>query len=473
VLSGEADLTLKDSDQIFIFNNNTLKQNPYIYVEGDALNKPIKIQYYKGLTLQDLFNTVVFKTESEKDIKIDDKTDKTDKKVRYRVKPDKSYIKIDRQSASKREVFVVNLMESDKLFELEPFDAVSIYDYYTTHPLKTISIAGEVSIADVYPFSEGMTFKDLIDLSGGLTEKAYRDSFELTRFKIVNGERVREIEKFNLDTLYNSDFKLEPYDEIKIFTIPKWSKQRVVELKGQFKFPGTYTIEPGEKLADTIARAGGFTDEAFINGAVFTRESLKEQQSQEMKKSISKLKQKAMYNTNSGEQFGELAQKKQNLLDFTNQLAAEAEKYVPIGRITINLDHEKYTSKFSNIVLQDKDSVYVPVYNDTIFISGQVLNQITAIYNPSLSLSDYINQAGGVDEMADTDSIYVVRANGAAIRAGSGFFMSSSVNIEPGDTIIVPMKLDFISGWQMIKDATQVLYQIGLSTAAWVAISKN
>ena len=52
----------------------------------------------------------------------------------------------------------------------------------------------------------------------------------------------------------------------------------MVELQGEFKYPGFYNIRKHEKISEVIRRAGGFTDLAYAHGAFFTRISVAEQQ---------------------------------------------------------------------------------------------------------------------------------------------------------------------------------------------------
>ena len=51
-----------------------------------------------------------------------------------------------------------------------------------------------------------------------------------------------------------------------------------VVISGEVLYPGEYLISKDDRLADIIIRAGGFTNNAFLKGAVFTRDKVKEQQ---------------------------------------------------------------------------------------------------------------------------------------------------------------------------------------------------
>ncbi len=71
---------------------------------------------------------------------------------------------------------------------------------------------------------------------------------------------------------------LEPGDVVTIFSqadikVPQTQRTKFVRLEGEFKQAGIYSALPGETLRQLVARAGGFTPEAYLFGSNFTRES--------------------------------------------------------------------------------------------------------------------------------------------------------------------------------------------------------
>ena len=57
------------------------------------------------------------------------------------------------------------------------------------------------------------------------------------------------------------------------------------------RFPGEYPIARGETLRSVIARAGGLTPLAFPQGSVFTRETLKERERQQIEMLADRMRQ--------------------------------------------------------------------------------------------------------------------------------------------------------------------------------------
>ena len=65
------------------------------------------------------------------------------------------------------------------------------------------------------------------------------------------------------------------------------------------------------------------------------------------------------------------------------------------------------------------------------------------------------------------ERIYVAKANGRVfLPRKSGWFHRNDVNIEAGDTVVVPMDADRIKSLTLWTSATQIFYQIALGAAA-------
>jgi protein involved in polysaccharide export with SLBB domain len=93
-----------------------------------------------------------------------------------------------------------------------------------------------------------------------------------------------------------------------------------------------------------------------------------------------------------------------------------------------------------------------------------------------MSVEAYLEMAGGASEYADEDAIFVVRANGAVEGVGRSGFLSFGrrrVSLEPGDRIVVPLKYDYIRGFDLTRDIVQIVYQSGIGLAAVVGLFRN
>src|SRR5579883_1803357 len=154
-------------------------------------------------------------------------------------------------------------------------------------PEQVVSVEGRVNVPGQYPLEPGMKVADLIRAGGGLADAAYAGRAELTRYVVVTGG-TRRTELINIDLAAAlsgnpaDDIKLEPYDVLSVKEVSQWANQESVTLAGEVRFPGTYTIQPGETLKSVIERAGGLTQYAFPQGAVFTRVELRQREQQQM-----------------------------------------------------------------------------------------------------------------------------------------------------------------------------------------------
>lgn len=467
ILNNKKDIKLEKNDEIYIFSNSEFKKSNYIYVDGKIVESSKKYHYFDGLTLNDVYNFVDFKSEAyvNKDDNICDVKDYNTCK-RIALKESKK-VKIIRITSNDTKVFMLNL-DTDKNFLIKPFDKIEFFNKFDMEDERYAVINGEVNFPNKYKINENTTINDIIAISGGLTSKVYFDIFEVTRYKVVDGIREQKLISMSLKNALAKHFKINRYDEITIFKIPNWNETRIITIKGEVKFPGKYIVQKGDRISDIIKRVGGYTAEAFVDGAFFARESIKILKKEQLEKSIKKLKQNISYLATSPLGNGENAQSRQMLINTLDNIILDMASIEPKGRISIKLmaDLDKFNDSYYNIVLEDKDFIYIPSKNDTISVIGEVLNQNTVIFIPDETVDTYIEKAGGLTEKADIDNIYIVHANGVAEKASLGGIFYSASDIKTADTIIVPMKIELQSNMQVAKDISSILYQFAVTAAS-------
>jgi hypothetical protein len=123
------------------------------------------------------------------------------------------------------------------------------------------------------------------------------------------------------------------------------------------------------------------------------------------------------------------------------------------------------------------DKLDIPQSIGAVAVLGEVYNQTTLLHLPGKELSYYLNQAGGPTGDADSGEMYVVRADGSVYsrqQASFGFHWDTeqknwsfggfnSLQMQAGDTIVVPKELDKNAWLRTIKDITTIISQIALS----------
>ncbi len=440
ILDGKSDFTLQNRDEIYIFNRLDTGENPFVTIFGSPLMQSGKFLFNEGMTLIDLINQAGVKSPYDK---------KKVKVVQYSTKD------------MKPKVSIIDI-EKNPNFLLKERDEVTLFDFYDTHPLNSAIIAGEVVNPGEHVVSEGMVLSTFIDSAGGLSETAYPKECEIIRYHLENGERKKKI--FNIKLEDASKFLVQKHDEINIKRIPYWGERKVVTIMGEVKFPGEYVIHSGEKLDSVIKRAGGFTEEAFLYGAVFSRESIAKMQQRSLRKSLAQLKEQIILTS--------LKEKDINMdsgIKAVESLIKEAETTTLLGRISINLEPElkNFKNSESNLVLKNGDKLVIPSFNDTILVSGEVMSP-TAMTHMGNDINDYIAKSGGLTDVADIDHIYVIHANGEAEKAsiGSYLFSSNHVDVKKGDVIVVPKKLVFDTNMDIAGNIADIFYKLTLTVAS-------
>lgn len=142
----------------------------------------------------------------------------------------------------------------------------------------------------------------------------------------------------------------------------------------------------------------------------------------------------------------------------------------PIGRLVIDLPDILKGEKEFDVLLENQDKLYIPPQRRVISVVGEVQFSAAHQFSGKLGLEDYLNKSGGTKRQADTDRIYVIRANGSVMLPNNSYWFSRDTeSLEPGDTIVVPIDTDYQDSLSAWTSATQILYQIGV---AWNAIQK-
>lgn len=332
---------------------------------------------------------------------------------------------------------------------------------------KIIEVTGAVKYPGVYPLTENTNFEKLIAAAGGFAEQAFLYSAELSRSEKVKQDFVVQHYSFSPNEILSGEdvLDIKAQDHIVIKTQPNWQRGNSVELQGEVVFPGTYTFQRGETIQDLIERAGGLTQFAYAQGAVFSRESLRRQEEERLKLLNLQLKQ----------EIGNLALRRQNSsATYTTSpteamtIADELASTEAIGRLVINLPEALAGNSDADIIVEKGDKLYVPARQPIVSVMGEVQFSSNHTFTPGMTIEDYISSAGGTKKQADTDRIYVVRADGSVMLPNNSFWFSRKSNpLEPGDTIIVPLDTDYLDGLSTLTSATQILYQIGV---AWSAV---
>jgi polysaccharide export outer membrane protein len=330
-------------------------------------------------------------------------------------------------------------------------------------PIQLIEVDGEVQFPGVYPLAINGKVKDLVAAAGGVKESAYLARAEITRNQL-EGIEIRKISKNIIlaDALKGREQEnilLHSKDRLNIHKIPSWSENHVIELRGEFVFPGKYTIRRGDTLSDIITKAGGLTQFAYAQGSVFSREKLKEIELQNLIKLTSDLRtemaSKSLSDSSSSLSYEDI----QSLL---NDLG----KVEPVGRLVIELPKVIAKNDY-DVLLEGGDVLYVPVKHNSVNVIGQVQVTSSHIYDNTLDAEDYISLSGGMKKRADDDRVYIIAANGSIKMLSAGNWFSGNEKVmKPGDTVVVPLDSEYMNNLTLWSTATQIIYNTAVAFAA-------
>jgi protein involved in polysaccharide export with SLBB domain len=343
-------------------------------------------------------------------------------------------------------------------------------------PQQVVSIDGRVNVPGQYPLEPGMRISDLIRAGGGLADAAYAGKAELTRYVVTQGG-TRQTQLIGIDLAAalsrNSaaDVELRPYDVLSVKEVSQWTKQETITLRGEVRFPGSYTIQPGETLKSVIERAGGLTQYAFPQGAVFTREELREREQQQMDQLAQRMKVelgvlalRAVATSPGGSGGGA-----SDALIVGRSLLQQLQSEKAVGRLVISLSRilSGQANSPYDVIVRDGDELIVPKFEQEVTVIGEVQDPTSHLYNPDLSRDDYIRLSGGFTAQADGKRVYVVRADGSVVaNVGSRWFNRSNVEIHAGDTIVVPINAEQMLPLPFWQAVTGIMYNVAIAAAA-------
>jgi protein involved in polysaccharide export with SLBB domain len=400
--------------------------------------------------------------------------------------------------------------DAEQDVELRPKDQVVVYSVQEAAALdRTVTISGQVSRPGVYDRVDGMRLRDLLIAAGGAKAEAHR-VVEVAR-QTEAGQQT-QILNLNLDRAMageeSDNILLADGDQVSVKEVSDARRTpRVVTITGRVRYPGTYALlQEGERVSSLIARAGGLTEEAFPEGAVFVRKTpaLLSERQLEVAAEIQQAQK------DLAEQIRELEMAKYGISPTrrtttmttaatpsipssvdaraaeasvaaaglarvaaeAGKLGAEAvgevsleeartvESVVASMRLPIDLPKGlQEPGSADDLPLEDGDTLYIPRRPLVVSVAGAVVSPSVVVFREGLTAEDYIRQVGGYARDADRGNTVIVRAGGEVRR------VKEAGPVRLGDIIIVPPRAMSAprSGWETISDFTRILGNLALT----------
>ncbi len=334
---------------------------------------------------------------------------------------------------------------------------------------KSIKIFGEVNRPAIYELKEDENFINLLNFASGLKLYADENRIVVTRVSSIGDTLREELTISEAKNLILSDGDSVFIHKKNLITLdPNNDQLNMVSIKGEVKNPGSYPLEPGERLSDLILKAGGYNDQAYIEGGIFLRQKVAEKEKEALSATADQLEDGLVSSITTGslQDMGDASL----ALDLLGNIIKRLKDAEPVGRIVATFDLNQLAKNDDlDLILLDQDQIIIPKKSSTVSVTGQVLAPATFVHSENLSVYDYIDLAGGFTVSAAEDQLLVILPNGQALRPSS-FFKFKQDRILPGSTIIVNRDTTSLSRLSFWRSVLPIFSSLITSLAAIDAI---
>ncbi|WLI88048.1 SLBB domain-containing protein [Massilia sp. R2A-15] len=347
-----------------------------------------------------------------------------------------------------------------------------------------VALTGNVKTPAIFELKGPASLADLVGWAGGIDSAAEQQKVVVEK---TVGNVYQTVAQFDAATTsVNSGLAsvpVKPTDVFRVFApgavpIQARVQNEFVRVSGEVNQSGMLQIRKGETLRELMARLGGVSDMGYLYATQVNRESVRRAQQLKLNEIADRFErdiESAATARVSGSTDKDAIALQASELERQRGVAQKLRTVKAEGRIVLELDDSNAQVKnLPDLPLQDGDSIYVPRKPGTVEVLGAVFQSNSFIYKPHRSVKDYMLLAGGVTESADPSEVYVIRADGTAKSSrGMGWFSGvGGAIVNPGDTIVVPEKIDRSTFRQSLKEWTAIFYQFGLG-AAGLKVLKN
>jgi len=330
---------------------------------------------------------------------------------------------------------VINKTAAD--IPLQREDVVNISSIFDLRDRYIVSIKGDVRHSGDFAYADSMSVEDLIIRAGGFVTGASPKRIEVAR-RVNDSDpksrntKVADVFSVDVDAQLKNGgggFKLKPFDIVSVYSLPGYENQRTVKVEGEVLYPGYYTIQKkNEKVSDVIARAGGITASADVEGGTLKRNNIAILGIDKYKTDTTGIAQ---------ERVDRLKRLKVTYKDSTSSENLEFRNdYVGIDLKAIL---EKPGTSI-DLLLEDGDVIRVPKQQQIVRVNGEVLYPSAVVYSRDKTFAGYVNNAGGFSPDALKRAAYIVYPNGTVKGTRKILFFNNHPAVKPGSEIYVPRR---------------------------------
>lgn len=395
---------LKSGDQIFINRIQNAFSNR-IYING-SIERPGNYELIEGMTLKDLI-------EKSGGLLPDAFTNTASIfRIQKNKLPAILNVNIDSALIGQQSIILNN---NDSVY------INSIFDFKDN---MHVNVDGNVRNPNLIKWRDGLTLRDVIISSGGLSEQGDSNNIEISR-RIRNADidqsNYKESEK--IITSLSENISLQPYDYIIVKPIIGYVNQRSVIINGDVKLPGKYILQKSEeRILDIIKRAQGFRVSADSSSLTIRRQN----------KNSTSLKDREIL-------FQRLLNIDSDSIEANKKLQYEIYKNFEI--ISVNVRKLLIDSASSeNLILEDGDVLTIEKNNNLVKVSGEVYYPTIIPFVEGKKAKYYVKQAGSFMPLARKSGTIVIYPNGKAKAVKRFLFFKFYPKVTSRSEVLIPQR---------------------------------
>jgi|WetSurMetagenome_2_1015567.scaffolds.fasta_scaffold43022_2 polysaccharide biosynthesis/export protein len=299
-----------------------------------------------------------------------------------------------------------------------------------------ISVFGAVQLQGNYEYTIEDDLETVIGLGRGFDENAEKDSIVLYR---PYGES-KGFQVYNLSYEKDKNFKINVFDRVFVKYKTDYQKMITVQVLGEVLRPGIYPIAfKNTRLKDVIEMAGGFNSNAYLPLCVIFRNYDEEYLKRDTMEIFVNRRANDLIVTDKDKlNFDE------DILGRRNRVVVDFEKLFKEG------------DESQNIILDDKDVIYINDDKKSVYVYGQVQSEGYVPFKKGESVEYYVEKAGGFTLSAEKGDARIIKFN------TRGWYKPGDIEINSGDFIYVPkeQRKSFTETITLVSQITGVLLGI-------------
>ncbi|MCR5564138.1 MAG: SLBB domain-containing protein [Desulfovibrio sp.] len=300
-----------------------------------------------------------------------------------------------------------------------------------------VAVTGDVRETASFEFRQGKADGASLIRLAGPAPRATHVSIQGWR----NGEPFNQylsVRDFKNATLQNDD-------QVR-FVADTAGKSILIEVQGAVRGTSRLPVRRNAHLHEVLSYISIDPDRANLEGLYIKRKSTAARQKKAIADSLDRLEHSAYTASSASTEEAQIRAKEAEMITKFIERARKAE---PEGIVVV-----RHNGKTSDLALEDGDIIVIPEKSDVVTINGEVLMPQAVVWKKSYDVEDYIKDAGGFGNRADTDNILLMHPDGEVSTKNGA--------VQPGDQILVLPRIES-KGLQSIKDISQIAYQVAVA----------